>query len=82
MIADQGRITYTSCTSLLGKKDATDEDITRFIDILNNIGSIEFAKNKALDLIEDAKKSISSFEDNEGTQGLSLIADYIGKRLY
>jgi geranylgeranyl diphosphate synthase type I len=50
--------------SILGRQDATDEEVNRAIQTLEEVGSIEFATNKALDYASRGIECLECLEDS------------------
>ena len=65
---------------ILGKEDASDEEISALINTLNEIGSIDYVKNQVKQLIDAGKLSLSQIEDSKAKEGLISISDYLLKR--
>ena len=55
-------------------------DIDNAIEILNNCGSIEYARNLALESVGQAKKVLEILPDSSSKQVLSDIADFVLER--
>lgn len=66
--------------STLGREDATDEEVAEVIETLERIGSIEFAKNRAMDYAKQAKKCLESLPDSDSKELLKALVDYSVKR--
>lgn len=64
------------------EKQNSEEDVERFIGLLEDKGSIEFARNKLSERLEAAKKSLDVLPKGEGRDGLMLLADYIVERVF
>jgi geranylgeranyl diphosphate synthase type I len=66
---------------LLGKKEATEEEIEEFRQIVRNTGSLEYSQALARKLIDRGKEALKSSSLAGGTKEfLSGIADYIVNR--
>lgn len=65
---------------IFGNRDATDEEIKKVYNIFKEIGSVEYAKNKAIDYCEKAKKSLNVISDSDAKKILDALADYSIKR--
>jgi geranylgeranyl diphosphate synthase, type I len=59
-----------------GKADATDEDIQQVYTVLTQLGSIEYAKQKALEYSNKAKQLLSILPESQAKQILFQLADY------
>ena len=66
--------------STLGRENATNEEVAGIIEALERTGSIEFAKNKAMDYARRAKKCLESLPDSESKELLKDLVDYSVKR--
>lgn len=67
----------------LGNKSINIDDVDRVRDIIIKTGSLEFSKNKAEELIEDAKESLNDLEVSEDNKKfLNNLADFIIQRKY
>ncbi|MCD6237202.1 MAG: polyprenyl synthetase family protein [Thermoplasmata archaeon] len=64
-------------SSVLGNKRATHEDIKRAVEILSNIGSIEYARKKAERYSETAKSVLDDvLRDSDSKNVLKELAEY------
>jgi geranylgeranyl diphosphate synthase type I len=69
-------------TDALGNADATDEQIKAAIKLLEDIGSIEHARQFALDYAKRAKDLLSCLKDSEEKEMLREMVDYaVGREL-
>ena len=65
----------------LGNKNISSEDINNIKDIIIKTGSLEFSKNKAKELIEDANKYLEDLEISaENKKFLNDFADFVIRR--
>ena len=65
----------------LGNEDINIDDIDRVRGIIIKTRSLEFSKNKAKELIEDAKKSLNDLEiSTENKKFLNDLADFVVRR--
>ncbi|HEC95222.1 MAG TPA: polyprenyl synthetase family protein, partial [Thermoplasmatales archaeon] len=62
--------------SVLGKNDASDEEIHRVVKVLTDSGSIEYAKEKACGYVDQAKHELNTLKDSEARELLKELADY------
>ncbi|NYT11583.1 MAG: polyprenyl synthetase family protein [Methanomassiliicoccales archaeon] len=69
-----------SILSILGHEDATDEEVAEVIETLERIGSIEFAKSRAIDYAKQAKKCLEGLPDSDSKVLLDALLDYSVKR--
>ncbi|MBS3815531.1 MAG: polyprenyl synthetase family protein [Hadesarchaea archaeon] len=60
----------------LGNKEANQEEIEKAIEVIKDSGSIEFASNKAKELVEEAKSQIDSLPDSEAKKFLIELANF------
>ena len=63
-------------------EDVTDADIDEAMAVLEDAGSIDFAREKAHTLIESGKENLDVLPDNEARELLAGIADYLVEREY
>lgn len=66
--------------STLGKKDATDEELRRARDILEDIGSVEYASRVASEFVAKAKDKLGTLKDSEHKDALRAFADFMLSR--
>ncbi|MTK64245.1 MAG: polyprenyl synthetase family protein [Methanobacterium sp.] len=59
-----------------------DTNVTRALELFNKYGSIDYAKNIALDNINTAKTLLDELEDSEAKESLSMIADFVVERIH
>ena len=57
-----------------------DTDVDRAIELFEKYGSINYARDIALDNVDQAKKLLESLEDSEAKIALAMIADYVLQR--
>ncbi|RLF42418.1 MAG: polyprenyl synthetase family protein [Thermoplasmata archaeon] len=62
--------------SVLGKSDASDEEVRKVIDILDSVGSLKYSKEKALEFSRKAKELIRSFPESETRRYMEEFVDY------
>lgn len=68
--------------SILGKEDASDGEVRRAIDIMERAGSIEYAREQALEHVERAKALLSCLDESGGRTFLLRLADFaVGRAL-
>jgi len=65
---------------VLGKRDASDEDVKSAIETLKKTGSIQYAEQMVCDLIEEGKKSLDRLPKTNARRTLKAIADYFVER--
>ena len=66
--------------SILSANSGKKEDIDYVIDLFRKYGSIDYAKDHAIRMIEDAKKQLDVLEDAREKKTLLSIADFVVKR--
>ncbi len=66
--------------NIIGKEDATDEEVDKALTIMKALGSIDYAQRMLKDLIDGANSSLKVVEDSEAKDHLGGIADYILER--
>ncbi|SRR5664280_742183 len=57
-----------------------DTNVDRAIELFEKYGSINYARDIALDNVDQAKKLLESLEDSEAKIALAMIADYVLQR--
>ena len=70
----------TPLKKALGNKEATKEEIIKAVKFLEDTGSIQHAKDYAMQLSKDAKEAISILPDNEAKGILMDLADFTSTR--
>lgn len=66
---------------ILGKRELTEDDVDIFRKIIKDTGSLDYARKKSLDLIEEGKKALKGMNFNrEAEEFLLGMADYMVKR--
>jgi len=63
--------------SILASHSKKQADISTAIKLLEKYGSIEYAKNTAISLVEDAKKCLSPLKSSKDKKTLEQVADYV-----
>ncbi len=66
----------------LGKKNATRSEIMATIDALRESGSIDYAMNKAITLVEEGKSALKDLPDTDAKKILIGLADHMISRKY
>ncbi len=67
---------------VLGKKNATTEEIEAALSVLEESGSIDYARTKAASLVEQGKRALDVLEDSKAKDLLLELADYMISRRY
>lgn len=67
---------------VFGKKDAMPEEIGRALEVLEKSGSIDYARSKAVELVEKGKRSLDVLPDSPAKSLLLKLADYMIRRKY
>ena len=65
---------------IFGNEKATDEEVKQVYNLFKKTGSIEYAKNKAVEYCYKAKKALEILPDTNAKQLLVELADYSIKR--
>ena len=65
---------------ILKDENNSEDDIAEAIDILTNCGAIEYARNLALESVNQAKEVLEILDDSSSKQVLSDIADFVLER--
>jgi geranylgeranyl diphosphate synthase type I len=68
--------------SVLGREDATPAEIEEVSRIIHSLGSLDYAFNKAEQLVAKAKRKLSPFPPSQNKETLLNLADYILSRKY
>ena len=58
----------------------TEEDLGRFIRLMEELGSITYAMDRARTFVDAAQRELSQFEDSTAKRALSVAADYMVTR--
>ena len=66
--------------SVLGKKDATEDELRNARDILENVGSVEYASRVASEFVAKAKDKLGTLKDSEHKDALRAFADFMLSR--
>ncbi|RLI02252.1 polyprenyl synthetase family protein [Candidatus Bathyarchaeota archaeon] len=67
---------------IFGKKRATEKEIENAVKKLLECGAIDYARNKAKEFIEKAKKELKILEESKAKTLLTQIAEYLVTREY
>jgi geranylgeranyl diphosphate synthase type I len=67
---------------VFGRKDATPEEIEKALSILEKSGSIEYARSRAIELVEKGKRAMDVLPDTPARAILLELADYMISRGY
>jgi geranylgeranyl diphosphate synthase type I len=68
--------------NVFGKKDAPQEEIDAALEILQNSGSIDYARTKAEGLVERGKNALNVLPDSHAKALMLNLADYMIYRKY
>ena len=68
--------------SVFGKKEATAEQISQSISILQKSGSIEYARSRAEDMVDQGKKALQVLPDSDAKTTMLELADFMIRRRY
>jgi len=75
-------LAHNVAVDVFGQKDASAEDIEKAIKMLEESGSIEYARSKAEALVERGKDSLKVLSDSSARAMLLKLADYMIRRRY
>jgi geranylgeranyl diphosphate synthase type I len=67
---------------VLGCKDATPEQIEKAISVLEDSGSIEYARSKAAEMVDRGKQALDVLPDSQARALMLDLADYMIRRRY
>ena len=67
---------------IFGKKNASSDEIEAALTTLEACGSIDYARKKAVSLVEEGKEALAVLEDSEAKTLLLELADYMISRSY
>ena len=67
---------------VFGKRDASAEQIQESISILEKSGSIEYARSRAEEMVENGKRALEVLPHSRAKATLLQLADYMVKRSY
>ena len=67
---------------IFGKGEASKEEIEKAVKKLEECGAIDYAKNKAKEYVEKAKKELDTLKDSKSKELLKSISDYLISRDY
>jgi len=69
-------------TRVLGRRDASDEDVRKAIDVLTRYGCVDYAKDMALRFRDEAIASLSKLKPSRGRESLEELARlFVDRRL-
>ncbi len=72
----RGHPKFDELYSILGKADASDEQVKRAIDILEEVGSIDYAKDRAKRYAQCARDKLGCLNDSDHKRFLMALADF------
>jgi len=67
---------------VFGKKDASEEEIFRSISILEESGSIEYARSRAEEMVAQGKRALDVLPPSPAKETMLELADYMIRRRY
>ena len=67
---------------VLGRAEASDEQIHEAIDVIKDMGSIEYSRVRAEELVSLAKKELDPFPDSRAKKALTELADFFVARSF
>lgn len=68
--------------TILGKKEKTNEDITKGIELIKHSGAIKSAKQIVKNLLDEAISKLEIFPDSEAKKELQILANFSIQRTY
>lgn len=66
--------------NIFGNRDASERDVKKVYDLFEELGSVEYAKNTALEYSDWAKKALDTLRNSDAKQVLIKLAEYSIKR--
>jgi len=66
--------------NIFGNRDASERDVKKVYDLFEELGSVEYAKNTALEYSDRAKKALDTLRNSDAKQVLIKLAEYSIKR--
>jgi len=75
-------LAHNVAVDVFGRKDASAEDIEKAIKVLEESGSIEYARSKAVMLVKSGKDALEVLPDSPARARLLELADYMIRRRY
>jgi geranylgeranyl diphosphate synthase type I len=75
-------LAHDTAVDVFGRKDASEEEIEKAITVLQESGSIEYARSKAQALVERGKDALKVLADSPARTMLLELADYMIRRRY
>ncbi len=63
-------------------KDASEDEIEAKVEEIRDAGSIDYARRRAEELVEEGKRDLDALPDGEARNALDEIADYLIQRTY
>jgi geranylgeranyl diphosphate synthase type I len=82
LITTHARQNGVDVDALITSPDPTDSDIETAVSTLEASGSIDFAREAAVDLVEQGKARLDVLPDNEARGLLDDVADFLIEREY
>ena len=79
-LKNSGQEKLSELESILGNQKATDEEVQKALDIMNDAGSIDYASAMLEELIKEARSCLDVIGDSKAKDNLLSIADYILER--
>lgn len=80
ILAMQDPVYGAQVKELYEKEHITDDDVRTALELIKKTNSIDRCMEKATELVEEAKKSLSELPDSEYKDALCGLADYIVRR--
>jgi len=67
---------------VFGRKDASEEEISRSISILQESGSIDYARSRAEEMVVRGKRALDVLPSSPAKETMLELADYMIRRRY
>lgn len=74
------KIEAEELTKILSSKTTSEKEIRWTIELFNKYGAVEYARKKAIKLVDDGKELLQHLPDNESRASLLRIADFFVSR--
>jgi geranylgeranyl diphosphate synthase type I len=81
-LGPKGKKKHAKVLKALGNEKATDAEVRACIDLFQEVGSLDFAKKKALEYAQGAKERLDCLRDSKEKEFLRAVVDFsVGREL-